>query len=60
MSDLEEFEIAILDTPVDEIPPSKVFIPVPLQARLTKGVDTVKEMALKQRDIVTKASVTAA
>ena len=47
MSDLEEFEIAIIDTPVDEIPPSKAFIPVPLQARLTKGVDTVKEMALK-------------
>lgn len=60
MSDLEEFELAVLDTPVDEIPPAKLFIPVPLQARMTKGIDTVRDFAIKQREIVTKASVIAA
>ena len=56
MENLDEEELEVLDTPVEFIPPAIVFKPVPLAARMTKGVQNVKEMVLKQREIVTKTA----
>ena len=47
MVNLDEEELKVLDTPVEFIPPAIVFKPVPLAARITKGVQNVKEMVLK-------------
>ena len=47
MEDLDEEELEILDTPVEFIPPALAFKPIPLVARMTKGVQNVKEMVLK-------------
>ena len=58
MENLVEEEVEILDTPVELIPPAKVFVPVPLAARMTKGVENVREMVLKQRELVTKQAKT--
>ena len=38
MENLDEEELEVLDTPVEFIPPAIVFKPVPLAARMTKGV----------------------
>ena len=44
---LNDEQVEILSTPVDEIPESKTFVPVPLVARLTTGVPNVKKLVLK-------------
>ena len=46
-------QLALLETPVDDIPPEEVFTPIPLVARLTTGVKNVKQLVLKQREIIT-------
>ena len=56
IENLEEEELKILETPVESIPPAIVFKPVPLAARMTKGVENVREMVLKQRELVTKSA----
>ena len=56
IENLEEVELKILETPVESIPPAIVFKPVPLAARMTKGVENVREMVLKQRELVTKSA----
>ena len=50
--DVEQAEI--VSTPVEEIPEAKVFVPVPLVARLTTGVPNVKKLVLRQRELVKK------
>jgi len=42
-------EQQLLETPVAEVPPYKLFTPVPLAARLTTGVDSIKELVRAQR-----------
>ena len=37
-----------------DIPDDLLFIPVPLQSRLQKGVDYVKDLAMEQRDYQTR------
>ena len=50
---VSEKQEEILNTPVEEIEPTKLFTPVPLIARLTSGVDNVKALILRQREQVT-------
>ena len=47
MPDLDDEQVAIVTTPVKEIPVEKLFTPVPLVARMTQGVLNVKELVLK-------------
>ena len=55
---LTETEKELLITPVDEIAIENLFIPVPLTARLASAnVSYVKELALMQREQITKAVV---
>ena len=42
LADLDEEEAVILDTPVEFIPPEIAFQPVPLVARMSKGVENVR------------------
>ena len=44
--------MAILAIPVDNLPEKLLFTPVPLVARLTSGVDGVKSLIARQKDIV--------
>ena len=44
---LDDEQAEIVSTPVEEIPEAKIFIPVPLVARLTTGVPNVKKLVLK-------------
>jgi len=41
----EELELA--ETPANEIPVSKLFFPVPLEARMTQGVTNLKDFVLR-------------
>ena len=43
----------IVKMPVENIPPTKLFTPVPLIARLSQGVPNVKKLILRQRELVT-------
>ena len=43
-----------MTAPVEEIPPQKLFVPIPLVARMTQGVPNVKKLILKQRELVTQ------
>jgi len=45
-------QVAIAKTPAADIPPEKLFVSVPLAARMTSGVQNVKDMILMQREIV--------
>jgi len=54
--ELEEEQIELILTPVQNIPEEKIFTPVPLVARLTSGVSNVKEIAKRQRENVTKGA----
>ena len=36
--EVEKIKEKVLDTPPAELPPSLAFVPVPLEARFTKGV----------------------
>ena len=40
--------------PVEEIPPTLLFTPIPLAARMTQGVPNIRKLILKQRKEVTK------
>ena len=44
---LDDEQAEIVSTPVEEIPEDKIFVPVPLVARLTTGVPNVKKLVLK-------------
>ena len=44
---LDDEQAEIVSTPVEEIPEAKIFVPVPLVARLTTGVPNVKKLVLK-------------
>ncbi len=45
-------QVAILATPIDALPEKLLFTPVPLVARLTSGVDGVKSLIARQKDLV--------
>ena len=45
-------QVAIAKTLAADIPPEKLFVSVPLDARLTSGVQNVKDMILRQREVV--------
>ena len=47
-------QVEISKTPAAEIPPTKLFVPVPLAARMTSGIQNVKEVILRQREFVTQ------
>ena len=49
---LDDEQAELVTTPVEEIPETKIFVPVPLVARLTTGVPNVKKLVLKQRELV--------
>jgi hypothetical protein len=51
---LKNFQVELLSTPVDKLPPAAMFTSVPLVARLTSGVDEVKALILRQRELVTE------
>ena len=53
MQNLDEEESKILETPVESIPPKLVFKPVPLRARMTRGKNRMKQLAKRQRELVT-------
>ena len=40
--------------PVEEIPSTLLFTPIPLAARMTQGVPNIRKLILKQRKEVTK------
>ena len=43
--------------PVDELSAAQLFKPVPLAARLTAGIASVKQFILRQREIIAENSV---
>ena len=45
--------------PVEEIPPTLLFTPIPLAARMTQGVPNIRKLILKQRQEVTKRAANA-
>ena len=47
---ITKVQAELVNTPVDLIPPSQLFFSIPLEARITKGVDRVKELAVRQRE----------
>ena len=49
---LNDEQADIITTPVDKIPETKMFVPVPLAARLTTGVPNVKKLVLRQRELI--------
>lgn len=49
---ISEEQAELIITPVADIPATKVFVSVPLVARLTAGVPNVKELVLRQRELV--------
>ena len=53
---MKESQKELLSTPVSQIPPQFAFVQIPLAGRLSKGVDNLKEMVLKQRELVTQSA----
>lgn len=51
---MNEEQKELLKAPVESIPPQFMFVPIPLAGRITKGVDNLKQVVQKQRDILAK------
>ena len=63
-----EIDLTVLDTEqaealtadIEEMEPEQVFIPIPLVARVTTGVSTVKALVQKQRELISEQAKVAA
>ena len=51
---LEQEQVKILETPIDELKEDELFIQIPLAARLINGVSNVKQLAQRQRETSNK------
>lgn len=47
-------QVEILDKPVEDLSEIEAFARIPLAGRLTKGIDYVNQINLKQIEILTK------
>ena len=56
---LKPEQVELVSTPVAELTKDQLFTPVPLVARLTAGLDSLKQFVLRQREIVSEVSASA-
>ena len=47
--ELSQEEQKLLETPVDELPENLLFAPIPLEARIVEGVESIQQLNRYQR-----------
>ena len=60
LTELDTEQAEALTADIEEMEPEQVFIPIPLVARVTTGVSTVKALVQKQRELISEQAKVAA